>query len=163
MQPNSPLPASDPLFAHLPAENAAWESLLNVLEQEEQALVEGEADLLPRFSALKMAQMRTLNTLAQERHDALQAAGLTSDPDGMSHWLSHQGKPEHSIQWEKLQTMELQAQALNQRIGVLIEMRLNSTRQALNVLVQAAKSQGGLYDQGGCSVASRNGKPLTAA
>jgi len=65
--------------------------------------------------------------------------------------------------WAKLQVLEKQAQATNQRIGVLIDLRLNSTRQALNVRVHAATSQGGLYDQAGMSVASRKGKPLTAA
>jgi flagellar biosynthesis protein FlgN len=52
---------------------------------------------------------------------------------------------------------------MNQRIGALIDLRLSSTRQALNVLIHAATSQGGLYDESGFSVASRKGKPLTAA
>ena len=163
MSPNETAPGSPALIAKLTVESAAWQALLNVLEQEEQALVEGEADLLPKLNALKMAQLQTLSTLAHTRHDTLLAAGLTPDHAGMDSWLAQQGKPEHHTQWATLQTMEQQAQALNQRIGVLIELRLNSTRQALNVLVQAATSQGGLYDQAGCSVASRNGKPLTAA
>jgi len=110
-----------------------------------------------------MAQLQTLNTLVRTRHDDLIAAGLTADYTGMSAWLAQQNQPEHIAPWEQLQTMELQAQAMNQRIGTLIELRLNSTRQALNVLVQAAKSQGGMYDQAGCAVTSNKGKPLTAA
>ena len=152
-----------PPVAQLVAESNAWQALLTALEQEEQALVDGEADLLPKLIANKMKHLQTLNNLARERHNDLLARGLSSDPAGMNAWLAQQGKPGIHAQWEKLQTMEQQAQALNQRIGMLIDMRLNSTRQALNVLVQAATSKGGLYDQAGCSVASRNGKPLTAA
>ncbi|MFP5410816.1 MAG: flagella synthesis protein FlgN, partial [Gammaproteobacteria bacterium] len=132
-------------------------------EQEETALIEGEADLLPRLSAAKLAQLQILNTMARARHDGLLGAGLSVDPAGMDAWLEREGTPEQQLVWQSLQEMEQHAQAMNQRIGVLIELRLSSTRQALNVLVQAAKSQGGLYDQGGCSVAARNGKPLTAA
>lgn len=156
---------SDPssVVARLVAESAAWQEMLTALEQEEQALVDGEADLLPKLIANKMKHLQTLNNLARERHNDLLARGLSADPGGMNAWLAQQGKPELHAQWEKLQTLEQQAQALNQRIGVLIDMRLNATRQALNVLVQAATNKGGLYDQAGCSVASRNGKPLTAA
>lgn len=163
MSPNEASTGSPALIAKLTVESTAWQTLLNVLEQEEQALVAGEADLLPKLNALKMAHLRTLSNLASTRHDDLLAAGLTPDHDGMDTWLSQQGKPEYPALWEALQDMELRAQAMNQRIGVLIELRLNSTRQALNVLVQAAKSQGGLYDQAGCSVTSSKGKPLTAA
>lgn len=163
MPPNETAPGSPARIATFTVESAAWQTLLNVLEQEEQALVNGEADLLPKLNALKMAQLQSLNTLVRARHDNLLAAGLTSGLAGMDAWLAQQGKPEDALQWQKLQAMEQQAQAMNQRIGSLIELRLNSTRQALNVLVQAATSQGGLYDQAGCSVASRNGKPLTAA
>jgi flagella synthesis protein FlgN len=163
MSENSPQPAAPIVLAQLTAESDAWQALLNVLTQEEQALIDGEADLLPRLSASKMAQLRTLSNMARARHHDLLAAGLTPDPAGMDAWLAQQAKPEQRALWSTLQTMEERARAMNQRIGALIELRLNSTRQALNVLVQAAKGQGGMYDQAGCSVASRQGKPLTAA
>ena len=151
------------LDARMTAESTAWQALLNVLEQEEHALIVGEADLLPKLNALKMAHLNALNTMVRTRHEGLISAGFTPDLAGMNAWLAQQGKPKNSAQWDKLQTMEQQSQVINLRIGTLIELRLNSTRQALNVLVQAASSQGGLYDQAGCSVATRNGKPLTAA
>lgn len=163
MSQNEVLAGSPALLTKLTRECNAWQALLDVLSQEEQALVDGEADLLPKLNSLKMAQLQTLNTLVRTRHDDLIAAGLTADYTGMSAWLAQQNQPEHIAPWEQLQTMELQAQAMNQRIGTLIELRLNSTRQALNVLVQAAKSQGGMYDQAGCAVTSNKGKPLTAA
>lgn len=162
MSQNNAPASTTTLVAKLKGECAAWQALLNVLETEEQALIDGEADLLPQLNAAKLTQMQSLSNLAQVRHDDLIAAGYRPDPAGMDAWLN-QHEPLLLAHWAQLQALEKQAQATNQRIGVLIDLRLNSTRQALNVLVHAATSQGGLYDQAGMSVASRNGKPLTAA
>jgi flagella synthesis protein FlgN len=161
--PNKPSPGSPALIAKLSVESAAWQALLNVMGEEERALVGGEADLLPRLNASKLTQMQTLSNLARVRHDDLVAAGLTPDQAGMEAWLAQQDHPEYQSRWQQLCELEQQAQAMNQRIGSLIDMRLSSTRQALNVLVHAATSHGGLYDQAGQSVAAHNGKPLTAA
>ena len=154
---------SPALIARLTVESAAWQALLNVLGEEERALVDGEADRLAQLNASKLAQLQTLGNLAHARHDELLAAGHTPDHAGMDAWLAQHGQPEHDARWRQLCDMELQAQAMNQRIGTLIEMRLASTRQALNVLIHAATSQNGLYDQAGQSVAANKGKPLTAA
>jgi flagella synthesis protein FlgN len=163
MPPNEPSHGDPSLISKLTVENAAWQALLNLMGEEERALIAGEADLLPNLNASKLAQLQTLNNLARARHDALVASGLSPDQAGMDSWLSRQGNAEHQTCWQQLCDMEQQAQAMNQRIGSLIDLRLTSTRQALNVLIHAAKGQGGLYDQAGMSVASRNGKPLTAA
>lgn len=160
MSPNESSPGSPALSARLPVENAAWEALLGILDEEEQALINGEADRLAQLNASKLARLQTLKTLAKARHDDLVAAGHPADPAGMEAWLSQHGRPEHRASWQQLHQREQQAQAANQRIGKLIELRLNATRQALNVLVQAASSQGGLYDEAGLSVASRTGKSL---
>lgn len=163
MLPNEPSAANAAVITKLSVENAAWQALLNVMGKEEQALVEGEADLLPNLNASKLAQLQTLSNLVRTRNDDLLAAGLTPDHAGMDAWLMQYGQPEHHVRWQRLLNMEHEAKALNQRIGSLIDLRLNSTRQALNVLIHSATSQGGLYDQAGMSVASRSGKPLTAA
>jgi flagella synthesis protein FlgN len=163
MSPNNSTPNRPALASNLTAESAAWQALLNVMGEEEQALIAGEADLLPKLNASKLAQLQTLNNLARARQNELVAAGLTADHAGMNTWLSRPGNAEYQNRWQQLCGMEQQAQAMNQRIGSLIDMRLGATRQALNVLIHAAKSQGALYDKGGMSVASHSGKPLTAA
>lgn len=154
---------SPALIAKLTAESAAWQALLNVLGEEERALVDGEADRLAQLNASKLTQLQTLGNLARARHDELLAAGHTPDHAGMSAWLAQHGQSEHRAHWRQLCDMEQQVQAMNQRIGTLIEMRLAATRQALNVLIHAATRQNGLYDQAGHSVAANKGKPLTAA
>ena len=162
MSPNESSHDSPALTARLTVESAAWQALLNMLGEEERALVEGEADRLAPLNASKLAQLQTLGNLARSRHDQLVAAGHTPDHAGMDAWLAQHAQPDQRAHWQHLCDMEQQAQAMNQRIGKLIDMRLASTRQALNVLVHAATSQGGLYDQAGQAVAARTGKPLTA-
>ncbi len=162
MSPSDPS-TSPALTAKLAVEGAAWQALLNVMGEEERALVDGEADRLAPLNASKLAQLQTLSNLAHTRHDELQTAGHTPDHAGMDAWLAQHGEPEHRSRWQLLCDMEQQARALNQRIGVLVDMRLVSTRQALNVLVHAATSQNGLYDHAGQSVTAAKGKPLAAA
>jgi len=151
------------LLAKLKAENAAWQALLNVLGTEEQALIDGDADRLALLSTAKLTQLQSVSDHVQSRHADLVAAGHTPDHAGMDAWLAQLKQPEQRACWQQLCKMEQQAQAMNQRIGALIEMRLTSTRQALNVLIHSATSQGGLYDQAGQAVAAHKGKPLTAA
>ncbi|HQT31292.1 MAG: flagellar biosynthesis protein FlgN [Hydrogenophilales bacterium 28-61-11] len=162
MPPGEAVPDTGRL-TQLATERAAWQAMLNVMGEEEQALINGDADLLTRLTASKLAQLQTLNNLASARHQALLAAGLSADPVGMDAWLTQHGLPEHRDQWQQLCHMEQQAREINLRIGKLIEMRLATTRQALNVLIHATTTQGGLYDQAGQSVAAHTGKPLTAA
>ena len=163
MSPNETPHDSHNLAAKLAVENAAWENLLTQLETEEQALVNGEADRLAQLNAAKLAQLNTLGNLARTRQKALLDAGFSASHAGMEGWLAQQAQPQLRARWQRLCAMELEAQAANQRIGTLIELRLASTRQALNVLIHAATRQGGLYDQAGQAVAARSGKPLTAA
>lgn len=163
MSPSKQLHDSPALVAKLKVECAAWQALLDLLSEEEHALVDGEADRLGKLNRSKLEQLQTLRNLAHARHDELLASGCTPDHAGMDAWLIQHGQPEQFILWQQLREMEHQTQAINQRIGALIDLRLSSTRQALNVLIHAATSQGGLYDESGFSVASRDGKPLTAA
>ena len=159
-QNNSSAPSA--LGANLAIESAAWRTLLTLLEDEERALVDGEADRLALLNASKLTQLNTLGDLARARQAALLFAGQTPDHAGMAGWLAQNDQHEQHLNWQQLCEMELQAQAMNQRIGSLIDLRLASTRQALNVLVQSATRQGGLYDQAGQAVSANNGKPIVA-
>jgi len=163
MLPSDSSHDSPALLARLKLENAAWKALLEVLQEEEQALIAGDADRLALLSTAKLTQLQTVSDHARSRLADLQAAGHTPDHPGMDAWLTQLGQPEARAHWQQLCEMEQMAQAMNQRIGALIELRLTSTRQALNVLIHSATSQGGLYDQAGQAVAAHKGKPLTAA
>lgn len=162
MSPSEASTVDNAVITKLAVENAAWQALLNVMSKEEQVLTDGNADLLPELNTSKLSQLQTLSNLVRARNDELVAEGLTPNRAGMDAWLAQYGQPEHHLCWQRLLNMEHEAQALNQRIGSLIDLRLGSTRQALNVLIHSATSQGGLYNQAGLSVATRNGNPLTA-
>jgi len=151
------------LLAHLKQESAAWQALLQVMQEEEQALVDGDADRLALLNTAKLTQLQAVSEHAQSRLAGLLAAGHPADPAGMNAWLTQHKFPELHTRWQQLNEMEQEAQALNQRIGALIDMRLTATRQALNVLIHSATSHGGLYDHDGLAVAAHKGKPLTAA
>ncbi len=151
------------LIVNLEVENAAWQALLKTLGEEERALVDGEADLLAQLNTAKLTQLQALSNLSRTRHGQLTAAGHTPDHAGMATWLAQHNQTEYLPRWRQLCEMEQQAQSLNQRIGTLIDLRLASTRQALNVLIHAATSQGGLYDQAGQSVGQGNGKRVITA
>jgi flagella synthesis protein FlgN len=163
MSPNNASHQTASPVARLSEEYAAWQALLQTLQEEEQALVDGDADRLASLSATKLARLQAVSDHARNRHSDLLAAGHTPDRAGMGTWLAQQGQPGLPTRWQQLCDMEQTAQATNQRIGALIEMRLGATRQALNVLIHAASGQGGLYDNEGLAVAARKGKPLTAA
>ncbi|HUX30043.1 MAG TPA: flagellar protein FlgN [Thiobacillus sp.] len=163
MSPAKPSHGNTALLARLKMENAAWQALLDVLQEEEKALIEGDADRLALLNTAKLTQLQTMSDHARSRLADLQAAGHPPDHAGMDAWLAQLGQPEARACWQQLHQMEQDAQAANQRIGTLIELRLTTTRQALNVLVHSATSQGGLYDQAGLAVAAHKGKPLAAA
>ncbi len=65
MSPNESSHDSPALIARLTVENAAWQALLNVLQEEEQALIEGEADRLALLNTAKLAQLQTVSDLAR--------------------------------------------------------------------------------------------------
>lgn len=151
------------LLAGLKQESTAWQALLQVMREEEQALVDGDADRLALLNAAKLTQLQAVSDHARSRLAGLRAAGHTPDHSGMDAWLAQHAHPDLLARWQQLSDMEQEAQALNQRIGALIELRLSSTRQALNVLIHSATRQGGLYDNAGLAVAAHKGKPLAAA
>ncbi len=163
MPPNNASPDGSVLLARLKAENIAWQALLDVLQDEEQALIAGQADRVALLNTAKLAQLQCVSDHARGRHGELLAAGHTPNHAGMNAWLAQIGLPDLNTRWQRLCTMERDAQAMNQRIGSLIELRLAATRQALNVLVHSATHQGGLYDHAGLAVSAHKGKPLTAA
>lgn len=163
MPPNNASSDGSVLLARLKAENLAWQALLDVLQDEEQALIAGDADRVSLLNTAKLAQLQCVSDHARGRHGELLAAGHTPNHAGMDTWLAQIGLPDLNTRWQQLCTMERDAQAMNQRIGSLIELRLAATRQALNVLVHSATHQGGLYDHAGLAVSAHKGKPLTAA
>jgi flagella synthesis protein FlgN len=160
MSVNEASPGAQAMAAGLIVEHTAWLALLELLREEEHALVDGAADQLAALTSRKLDCLQSLSVRARVRLDALAAAGLSADASGMARWMADNSTPEARQHWQAINTLEEAARQANQRIGRLIEMRLGATRQALNVLIHAATWQAGLYDPSGQSVAMPLGKPL---
>lgn len=145
----------------LDAEIDAWQALLGILDDEEQALIHGDSDRIARITPIKLAQVDAIGNHIQARQTALSAAGHPATAAGMAAWLGPD--PAQRARLHRLGELEAAAQAANQRVGTLLDMRLGAARQAMNVLVHAATRGNGLYDESGQAVAPRSGRPLNAA
>jgi flagella synthesis protein FlgN len=145
----------------LDAEIGAWQALLDILRDEEQALVRGDAERVAQITPIKLAQVDAIGTHVRTRQTALLAAGHSATSAGMAAWVGKD--PAQGARLRRLDELEAAAQAANQRVGALVDMRLGAARQAMNVLVRAATRGNALYDESGQAVAARSGKPLSAA
>lgn len=156
------MPHAEPAVQdRLDEEIGAWQALLDILREEEQALVSGDAERVARITPIKLTQVDAVGTLVRDRQRALSAAGQPADNTGMANLLGNDDAGK--ARWQRLGELEAAAQAANQRVGTLLDMRLGAARQALNVIVHAATRSNGLYDESGQAVAAHSGKPLSAA
>lgn len=142
-------------------EIGAWQAFLEILRDEEQALVNGDAERVAQITPIKLAQVDSIGAHIRARQAALSAAGHPVTAAGMAAWIGND--PAQSARLRRLDELEAAAQAANQRIGALVDMRLGAARQAMNVLIHAATRGNGMYDESGQAVATRSGKPLSAA
>ncbi len=136
-------PHHDTLHATLIAENAALRTFIEVLRNEQQALLKGETDHLALFTEPKARLALDLSRLGLQRQQCLRDHGMTGDRAGMELWLNQQRHPvrdsrEH-VQWQQLLQMAAAANQLNTHNGLLIAARLNTTQRALNTLFSAAR------------------------
>ena len=151
-------------FVHaLAREQNAWLALIDLLLQEETALIQGDSEQLTRLNEPKLDQLQTLAKHIRARNTSLAALGFESNHRGMSAWVRQCAGDRVAALWQRLCESELEAQNLNRRIGTLIDMRLTSTRQALNVLLTCATDRGGLYGRNGMAMGPAGGRPLSAA
>jgi flagella synthesis protein FlgN len=130
----------------LRAELAALQAFCDTLEAEQDALLRADVDALLKLSELKTEHVERLSALAGVRAAFLRAQDLTPDRRGMAQWLARAPAdgPGLASLWERLLAAAAQAQALNQRNGGLIGMRLQHNRAALATL-QAAARRHALY------------------
>ncbi len=147
----------------LAAEHQAWLALLELLEQEESALVRGDGDQLAAINEPKLLRLQEITGFVQARNGLLVAAGFPPDHGGMADWIARHGKDEGEKLWQTLCDCEARARKLHERIGILLNMRMSATRQALNVLLAAANGQGSGYGQDGMAVTPSGGRALTSA
>lgn len=130
----------DSLSAVLNEQIRCAESMLDVLERENQALVAGDADRLTATGADKARLVEALEKLEIERRDLTQAFGAVA-----ASVAAGEG-PQSSPEWQKLLGLVAACKERNQRNGVLVKARTDQVRAVLKVL---RGSEPGVYAASG--------------
>lgn len=121
------------------------EAMLEALEQENQALLDGNTDELNLVGSEKVRLMESLESLERERRLMAQLPDSSSD-----------AQPEE-IHWKRLLKLMEECRRRNERNGVLVNLRREQVDQALRVLRGTELE---LYDASGLrarGTASRQG------
>lgn len=142
---------------HLLREEAAlYTQLVVLLRDEQQALAQGAADDIIKLTTAKAECVAQIDSLEAQRQQRTQQSGLaeqlsTSTPDTPLGQL-----------WQHLTDLATQARDLNQLNGRMINMRLQRTQAALEVL-RNDEQRPSVYGPDGQSLSSGKGRPLSSA
>jgi flagella synthesis protein FlgN len=119
----------------LAEEVTAASQLLQVLEQEQGHLVNGDAEGLSRLTGEKANIVARMTDLAKRRHRALGVAGFAANESGMPEWLNSAAATAGANQsWHQLLTIAQQAKEMNRTNGALIAQQIARNQSALNIL-----------------------------
>jgi flagella synthesis protein FlgN len=121
----------------LEQEQATLDRFIELLQQEQAALVSADVDKLQLLSEPKQKLSEKLNVLVQQRIALLDRDGFSTDAAGVQAWLSKQPATVAEA-WNKLLVGAQKAQRLNQTNGKLIQTHLQHNQQALATLMSAA-------------------------
>lgn len=143
--------------AGLLAERDAAEKFVDLLREEQAALVSGAVDELDALTRRKACVADELSQHGRSRETRLAAMGYAADVHGMRAWVDAQrGRPESVTLWKSLHALAGQARALNETNGILIEMRLRNCEQSLAALADAC-GRPTLYGRHGHAIAPADG------
>jgi flagellar biosynthesis/type III secretory pathway chaperone len=130
--------------AGLQDEQIALVAFTSLLQAEQDALVQGNADRLAEFATDKAAQIELLTHLGEQRSRHLAAQNLNGSAEGMLTWLSRNPGFAAAVRkiWRELLAQAETARQLNHSNGLLIESGLQQNRLKLAVLQTAAALDG---------------------
>jgi len=135
----------------LVGERIALSSICRLLQVEQGALVQAQADRVAELAVDKATQIEALSRLADQRSRHLTSQGLSGNAEGIKAWLSR--NPELALAakkaWFELMAVAETARQLNQDNGILIESKLQQNRQKLAVLQSSGVSSDGVYHSDG--------------
>lgn len=148
----------DALKDNLLTEVAAMRSFVEMLKQEQQALMENNADGLIAITPQKNELLTSIMGMENQRNQSLLSLGFNADAAGMQSLLAQKlTKDTHAAlteTWTTLLTISAEAQELNRTNGLLINRQMSRNQGILNLLQQ---DQGGaMYGADGQSKISTN-------
>jgi len=132
----------------LAEEIARYETLLDLLERESEALCRVDARALEDAANAKFAVVGELERLEAERHDALTKECLPHNDIGMRQWLARLEGDAACAAWERLRDLAFRARDANARNGRMLERSRRHFASALRALLGAAGVPE-VYDAGG--------------
>lgn len=152
-------------FGNTPAESLGEElnagnTLLQLLKQEQEHLINADLEALTKVTEEKAKVVARMTELAQRRHRALGAGGFDASESGMQEWLnSRAASPAIGKFWKELLDLAQQAKELNRTNGLLIGQHMARNQSALNVL-QGNPQGGTMYGPNGQSTTQPSSRRL---
>jgi flagellar biosynthesis protein FlgN len=160
-------PASLPLL--IGRELDVFRAFHQILEIEQAALLEGDVERLLPLAPKKNDMVAELARLGETRNALLRSATGATNQLGMTAWLAT-FDPENRLgvgtQWQALLDLARRAKGLNETNGQVINSRLASNEQALEILMGANTTTSRLYGRDGQAYSSAPGsgsRPLGKA
>lgn len=144
----------DLLKDNILAEVAAMRSFVDVLKQEQQSLVDNNADELIAITPRKNELLTSIMGMENQRSLNLVGLGLSTDANGMQQLLTQANDETLTESWSKLLLISADAQELNRTNGLLINRQMSRNQGALNLLQQGPA--GAMYGADGQSKVSTN-------
>lgn len=156
---------ADAAFAALiKAEFGGFQEFLQLLQQEQGALIKGDADQLLQLAARKSGLVEKLAGLGTRRTGCITASGCENSASGIAAYLDAiQARTATRELWGKLLDLAREADQLNRSNGALIDTRLRHNQQTLSVLHSAANPAASLYGPDGQISGAASGRPLDKA
>ena len=136
-------------------ELAELRKFVHLLNNEQKSLLNNEVDNLLELSASKSQSASMLTDLANARRKTL----LTGKFDNMEVWMARNA-PDKMPLWQEIRKLADEAQQLNTTNGELIQARMRSNQQALNVLFKSSQNAGGVYGPDGQASINNGGRHL---
>lgn len=116
----------------LAAECRLLSQFIDLLTEEEQALVAAKTDVLAAITPRKTDLVSRLNETAGRRNQVMKALGFAADTEGLKAW--RQSGADADRQGGELIALASRARSQNELNGRLIAMHLRSTQAALKAL-----------------------------
>lgn len=151
-------------FGNSPADSlkeefATGQTLLQLLQQEQELLIQADIDGLTKVTEEKTKAVTRMTELAQRRHRALATAGFEASESGMEAWMKNPAAAAARASWNDLLALARQAKELNRTNGLLIGKHMARNQNALSIL-QGTPQGGNMYGPDGQSAGKASSRKL---
>jgi len=144
---------------------ALLESLVSVLEQENDALKSNNSTQLESVVQTKVELLQAIEANAMERSECLSSLGHTPDDSGINTWLqqlNEKGRSEQKINWLTLKNTLESCKNANAVNGKIVHRSQRQVEQLLGIMRGQQHNQK-IYDQSGGQSAVLSNRSIAQA